>query len=397
MTINLIDNSESTFSSDKPKILYVASNIPTPKRKSNKVVMTIAHKLSKWFDISVMHPSEFAPFPINLLNKYKNIVGKQSWEDDGITVKPFKYIRLFGKKNAFLLLPFYDKRIKQYVKRFGMPDLVHAHFALPDGYFAYLISTIYHIPYFISFRKTDIGFLNLPNECNAKKRMFEVLMNASCIIVHNASQQEILSKHGFNSILMAHGIEESFCKPKESINNSKNITITTIGELIPQKQIDWVINAVKDYKGGKTITLKIAGEGPMRQKWESISSSSINFLGQIKHDRISELLQQSDIFALPSVNETFGLVFLEAAAHQNAVIATKGTGIWGHFLDDDEMLYCNSYDSFCTELYRLIDDDNLRNHIAQKAYERASNCYTWDKIIEKYATLYFTYGINSSH
>lgn len=361
--------------------------------------MTIAHKLSEWFDISVMHPAEFAPFPISLLNKYKNIVGKQSWEDDGITVRPFKYIRLFGKRNAFLLLPFYEKRIKQYVKQFGMPDLVHAHFALPDGYIAYLIYKSYQIPYIISLRGSDMKLLNQPQSSNTIKLMKDTLSSAKQIIVHNAAQQDALSKLGFKSDLMAHGIEESFVKPKEVLNNSNHITITSIGELIEQKRIDWVIKAVKDYTGSKNITLKIAGKGPMHQIWESLigENSNIIFLGQISHDKIDELLQQSDIFALPSINETFGLVYLEAAAHQNAVIATKGTGIWGHFIDGEEMLFCDSYTSFNNILYKLIEEDDFRNQLSNRAINKTSSCFTWRIITEKYKHLYLTYGINSSH
>lgn len=352
--------------------------------------MTIAHKLSAQFEISVIHPAEWAPFPINLMEKYKNIAGSKSWEDEGIIVRPFKYIRWFGKKNAFRMLPCYEKRIKRYISQCGMPDLVHAHYALPDGYFAFLIHKIYHIPYVISFRKTDIAFLHLDKGCNTSRLMKEVLTNAKHIIVHNAAQQESLSRLGYESALMAHGIEESFLHPKTTANNSNGLTIATIGELVAPKHIDWVINAVKDYQGNKTVTLKIAGEGPMRKIWEPQTASydNITFLGQISHDKISELLKQTDIFALPSVNETFGLVYIEATAHQNAVIATKGTGIWGHFTDGEEMLHCDSYATFQSMLYKLIDDDEFRNQMALKAFEKTQKNYTWNAVIDKYAWLY---------
>lgn len=374
----------------KPKVLFIASNIPTPKRASNKVVMTIAHKLSAWCDISVLHPAEYAPFPISLLKKYRKIAGKQSWSDNGILVKPFKYIRLIGKKNAFRLLPFYKKRINNYYKKTGLPALIHAHYALPDGYFAYLINKTYHIPYIISFRKTDIGFMNLTQKSNTRKLMNEVLTHAQHIIVHNSTQQEILSNAGFKSILMAHGIEEDFFKPKGTVNSTNNIVIATVGELIHQKHIDWVIKAIKEYKGSKNPTLKIAGEGPMRTELEAMinGADNIQLLGKITHDKVGELLCQSDIFALPSVNETFGLVYMEAAAHQNAVIATKGTGVWGHFSDGEEALYCDSYTSFQNMLYKLIDDDGYRNQLALKAYQKSQENYTWGKIISQYIELY---------
>lgn len=375
---------------NKSRVLFVASNIPTPKRQSNKVVMTIAHKLSPQFDISILHPAEWVPFPFNLMKKYRNIAGKQPWEDEGIVIKPFKYIRLFGKKNAFRLLPHYKTKLQRYFRQHSIPDVVHAHYALPDGYFAFLINKIYHVPYIISFRKSDIVSFNLPTRCSTKRLMSEVLSNASKIIVHNAAQQEILSDAGYESVVMPHGIETDFFAKKESANTSNNLNIACVGELIPQKHIDWVINAVRAYEGDKKIKLKVAGEGLMRHELELLAhgADNIQLLGKISHDKVGELLKQSDIFALPSVNETFGLVYLEAAAHQNAVIATKGTGIWGNLIDGEEALYCDSYTSFQKMLHKLVEEDVFRNQMALNAYVKTKENYTWDIIINRYISLY---------
>lgn len=164
----------------------------------------------------------------------------------------------------------------------------------------------------------------------------------------------------------------------------------SVGELIPQKHLDWVIEAVKNYKGSKNITLKIAGEGPMRAELEAMAKddANIHILGKIPHDKVGKLLEESQIFALPSVNETFGLVYIEATAHQNAVIATRGTGIWGVFDDNKEMLYCDSQESFTLMLYQLIDNDEFRNEMARKAYEKTAQYYTWDEIISRYSEIY---------
>ena len=375
---------------NKPKVLFIASNIPTPKRKSNKVVMTIAHKLSEWYDISMMHPSELAPFPFNRMKKYRNLADKQPWNDGGIDITPFKYIRLIGKKFAFLLLPYYKRKVKQHCERHSIPQISHAHFALPDGYFAYILKQIYGTPYIISFRGSDVKLMNSHAKSNTMKRLQAVLSHADKIIVHNRVQQELLGKDGFESLLMPHGIEAGFLRPKSQSGMKDEIIIATVGELIPQKRIDWVINAVKDYKGEKRISLRIAGEGTQREELErlAVGHPNINLLGKIKHESVDELLCGSDIFALPSYNETFGLVYIEATAHQNAVIATKGTGIWGHFADGKEMLYCDSYPSFQEMLYKLIDDDGFRDQMASEAFAKTRDNFTWNTVINRYVSLY---------
>lgn len=375
---------------NKPKVLFIASNIPTPKRQSNKVVMTIAHKLSTQFDISVLHPTEFAPFPFNRMKKYRNLAGSKPWNDGEINIDPFKYIRLFGKKIAFLLLPLYKRKAKEYCTQKGIPQLVHSHFALPDGYIAYLLKQTFGTPYVISLRDSDMKLMASGNHGNTMKRMRTVLSQADKIIVHNRAQQTLLEQQGFSSLLMPHGIENHFLMPKQTNESKDGVIITSIGELIPRKHIGWVINAVKEYRGNKRISLRIAGEGPQKEELMNMATDchNIQFLGKISHDKIDDLLCNSDIFALPSTNETFGLVYIEATAHQNAVIATKGTGIWGHFKENEETLYCDSYDSFQKMLYELIDNDTFRNQIAKRAFDKTSADFTWDKIIEKYSQLY---------
>lgn len=376
--------------SNKPKVLFIASNIPTPKRESNDVVMTIAHKLSAFYDISILHPTEFAPFPFNRMKKYSELADTKPWKDGDITINPLKYIRLFGKKRAFLFLPLYKRKIKQYYKRLGIPTLTHAHYALPDGYFALLIKQTFGIPYIISFRGSDDRLMTPKGKNNTMKRMATVLSQADKIIAHNRAQQDSLREHGFDSILMPHGIETDFLKPKQRNGDKDEIVISTIGKLVPTKHIDWVVNAAKEYKGKKTITVLIAGDGPQKEELENLIAgySNIQLLGQIKHEAINEILCESDIFALPSINETFGLVYVEATAHQNAVIATKGTGIWGHFKENEEMYYCDSYDSFKKTLYELIDNDELRNTVAKNAFDKTKALFTWDKVTESYQTIY---------
>lgn len=349
--------------------------------------MNIAHRLSEHFDIAVLHPAEIAPFPFNMMKKYRNLAGKDSWNDGDVVVNPFRYLRLLGKRQAFRFLPCYTKKLVKTLRDSGI-SLLHAHYALPDGYIAYEVHKKLGIPYIVSVRGSDLKFLKLKN-CNTKRLLDKTLSNASAIIAHNAAQQEMLAIAGYQSVIVPHGVEQDFLNPKTD-STSENIVIASVGELIPQKHLDWVIEAVRNYKGQKNVTLNIAGDGSMREELETMAkdAKNIHILGKIPHEKVGEMLEESQIFALPSVNETFGLVYMEATAHQNAVIATRGTGIWGVFEDKKEMFYCDSQESFTEMLHQLIDNDEFRCEMAKKAYEKTAEQYTWDKIISRYSEIY---------
>ncbi|WP_235376200.1 glycosyltransferase, partial [Proteus faecis] len=61
------------------------------------------------------------------------------------------------------------------------------------------------------------------------------------------------------------------------------------------------------------MRLNIVGDGPLYESLSSIKNEKIHFHGWKKNDEVLEILSKSDIFILPSDNETFGMVYIEAA------------------------------------------------------------------------------------
>ena len=45
-------------------------------------------------------------------------------------------------------------------------------------------------------------------------------------------------------------------------------------------------------------------------------------------------MMEADIFVLPSKNETFGMVYMEALAHGNIVLCTQNSGVDGIIQND---------------------------------------------------------------
>ena len=120
--------------------------------------------------------------------------------------------------------------------------------------------------------------------------------------------------------------------------------------------------------------LHIYGDGPERSKLEQLAASnevtktSVRFHGLISHDKVADIMANSDIFAMVSTGETFGLVYLEAMASGDIVIASRHEGIDGIVIDGkngfivdpnnlDELVQCmknifNLNDTDYTEISR---------------------------------------------
>ena len=367
--------------------LYIASNIPLPTLKSNRIVMTIAEKLSQFCDISFVFPAAIVFPPFSFMKKYKPLVRLKPWTDGRFTVKPVRYLRLPGKKLSYLLID--TVRPERYVDKNALPDLCHAHYIMPDGYIACKIKQKFGVPYIVSFRSSDIRHLKaLEYKGFIYDKFMKVLKNADKIIVHNRPQQEFVAQLGFDSVIIPHGIEESILHNTAQKADSP-VIISVVAELIRRKNIDWVIRAVKEYTGKQPVQLMIAGDGVCRDELQQLAgnASNIHFLGKISHAEVMNLLEKSHVFALPSVNETFGLAYLEAAAKRNAVICHQDEGVDGLFENGTEIMFCTGYDAFRTILNRLIDNPEEVNMLANNGYAKVKN-YTWEHVQAKYVDIY---------
>ncbi len=153
--------------------------------------------------------------------------------------------------------------------------------------------------------------------------------------------------------------------------------VLTCANLIKRKNVDKLIEACKNIEG---IQLTVIGDGVEKNKLMKMSSDVV-FLGQLTQDRVFERMRASDIFVLPSVNETFGLVYLEAMACGCVTIGIKGEGIDGIIEDGVNGFLCE-VDELENKLREVIARDDLKE-IAQRAVETA-NKYTNETCAKSY-------------
>lgn len=109
-------------------------------------------------------------------------------------------------------------------------------------------------------------------------------------------------------------------------------TILAIGRVSAQKGMDLLVDAVPMVLGYfPSAKFVIAGEGPekdavVNRANEKNVGHAIRFLGNLSRWECSELMRSADILALPSRNEPFGIVALEAWAAGKPVVATTAGG-----------------------------------------------------------------------
>ena len=370
------------------KILYIAQNIPIPGRESNDVIFKIADNLACYGKVEFLHPSEYVPWFFRSVDKYRLQYGLKDWEYNTYHVHVYKYSRLPIKQLAFTFFNNLSSKGKKIIDKISPVDVCHAHYILPDGYLAYLIYKCYGIPYIITVRGSDLRLLqNRGDNSSVFKKAADAIYAARKVIVLNYRLKEFIeSRFNVTCDIIPHGIQKTLiAKPLEK-KQIDEIRIVAVGSAIEQKNHQWVINFINGYTGEKHLSLTIIGDGPYLDELKRIAGNnkSILFTGRLSNAEVMEHLYKSNIFTLPSINETFGVVYLEAAANFNAIIGHYKDGVWGLFEEGKEMLFARDENDFYDKLESLINQEDLRNNLAYNAWEKVSSQYTWNLITEKY-------------
>jgi alpha-1,6-mannosyltransferase len=154
-------------------------------------------------------------------------------------------------------------------------------------------------------------------------------------------------------------------------------TVLFAGRLSYEKRPHLALLTVRELSmRGVHVTLKIAGDGPMRRKLAMLSDGlDVEFLGHISsRQQLAELMSSADVAICPSPLETFGLSVLEIlACGTPVVVADSGAGMEIVNKDCGEISEL-SIGSMADAVERILSKP--RNSYREQCVARASK-YSW--------------------
>ena len=143
--------------------------------------------------------------------------------------------------------------------------------------------------------------------------------------------------------------------------------------------LTWLIRACGElYRQGQNFQLVIAGDGKQREKLQQLAEEHVAgrvlFLGKIARQEMYRYYSAADIFVFPGINESLGLVFLEAQSCGLPVVAFNNAGVPEAVADGKTGLLVPMYalEPFVDAIRRLLVDKNLRKQmgLAARSYVR---------------------------
>ena len=167
----------------------------------------------------------------------------------------------------------------------------------------------------------------------------------------------------------------------------------SFGRFVQKKGYRHLIEAFARFSSEKASSkLLIGGNGPLESTLAGLAmdlglEDKVEFCGWVED--AEEFLQRGDIFVLPSLDEPFGIVVLEAMAKGKPIVSTVTSGP-AEILDASTAYFARPGDSL--DLYegmRAATEDNVdRTLKAQRALDLFKSKYTLEKILPIFIDYY---------
>ena len=367
---------------------------------------------------------------ILVLFTYKNSLG--TWKDSGIINRELSYYKNLSEKNGieFIFLTFGDDTENQYLKNYQNLSVIpiYEYIEKSDNNFKLFFRTL-KLPLLVKDQLKEISIIKT-NQLNGswiaillkliikkpllirtgydafifsikdkksilKRFLFYVLTQISLIF---SDLYTVTSKDDFQFIVKNYLFNKSKIKirpnwvdvnPNMKFVNRDNLRIITVGRLVKQKNYEFLIKEFAD----SNYTIDIVGDGPEKTELENMAktlNSNINFLGNLPHYELMNILSSTKYFISTSLYEGNSKVLLEALASGCLVFATdiknnseiithEKTGILFN-LTEGELI--SSFNKYIKDKTIRVISENATSHISKnyslsKVSDNEFSDYIW--------------------
>lgn len=306
---------------------------------------------------------------------------------DGIDVEYVPYVSpprpwSYGSWGAWAA-PALRRALARLHERFPF-DLVHAHYAAPAGDAARRARP--QAPLVVSVHGGDV-LATAQRSAYARRTVVRTFAHAQLVLANSAGTEARCRALGARATAVVHLGADVPPSPAAPHAADAPPTLVTVGHLVARKRHADVIEALALLaRTHPDLRYEIVGDGPERPALAALATARgvrdrVDFAGQLPPDAARERAARAALFVLPSVDEAFGVAYVEAmAAGVPAIgcagedgpdeIAAAGGGLVQVPPRDPRAL--------ADAIAPLLDDGPARATLGGQARETVARAFTWE-------------------
>lgn len=228
-------------------------------------------------------------------------------------------------------------------------DLIHSHYWL-SGLIGKQLQTLWHVPHAVMFHtlgavKNSIGIGEQEPELRIESEK-EVISSCDRVIASTTKETEYLEKHYGASpdkiTVIPCGVNLDLFKPidKETARRELGLdhqkVILFVGRIDPLKGLEQLLTSLTYMDGEKPPLLMIVGgdahsqgqvQALQRMAKELSIEDRVMFAGSVAQSQLPLFYSASDVCAIPSYYESYGMVALESLACGTPIVANNVGGM----------------------------------------------------------------------
>ena len=283
-------------------------------------------------------------------------------------------------------------------------EVIHAHYAIPHAAAAIMARDMVKVPVppavVTTLHGTDVTLVGLDraylrttqysiersdavtavSHYLAGYTHAEMGIKREISVVPNAVDSQRFSPNGSAELRLR------YAHPEEKL-------LTHVSNFRAVKRVEDVVHAFAEISAEVGARLLMIGDGPDRPKAFELATKlgvggRVAFLGSFP--RIESLLAISDLFLLPSSEESFGLAALEAMASGVPVIASRTGGVPEVVVDGETGYLCSLGDTagMANAALTLLKNPHLHRAFSRAARKRAEDVFSEKKVLPLYLDAY---------
>lgn len=383
------------------KVLVISTMYPNSQvYKSGVFVHESVKELKKLgVDITVIAPVPYSPYLFRNFNDrwmkfskvpfFENMDNVEIFHPRFIALPRGLFKSYWGWVIFYQILNLINKR------KIQIPDIIHVHGSLPEDHAGFLLKKKLNRKMILTVHGASVyAVVKRKWQFRTTKR---ILRNSDLVVGVSETVRErikLLTGREENIEVIYNGYKPVKFDYVSKPQNSK-IKILFGATLVERKGCEYVIRAFKKIQGYKDrIELEIAGGGELLEKLKHLTeelniSNLVKFYGVVSHEKMLSLMQECDIFVLPSWDEAFGVVYLEAMSFGKPIIGTVNEGI-SEIIKNGEnglLVQPRNIDDLVEKIKNLIENKDLREKIGEAGLNTVKTM-TWKTNAQKYKLLY---------
>jgi glycosyltransferase involved in cell wall biosynthesis len=206
-------------------------------------------------------------------------------------------------------------------------------------------------------RRADL-VVTISNYC--AQRLEELYGVKNAVVV-----PELIDLDSWRSLFRAHA----------TAPDPRNFTVLCVCRFYPRKRVELLLRSASILlQRIPQFQVRIVGNGPENARLRQIAfdlhlESIVCWLGDVNKETLAAEYRRADVFCLPSSQEGFGIVFLEAMAAAKPIVAMRASAV-PEVVQDGILVEPDNPEALAEALFSLYRDPDLRTSLGAAGARR---------------------------